>query len=196
LSAIFTHVKLPEEDHQHTNMSLECIHFVNTAESGTSPELFTTLANTVVAGKDETCMSKSPPEYAEILSLLCDETSGREPSISGQIYSPRQLKGLFSLEDLKKRSVGRTFQAFKRAYRAAMLNRRLCWTQKGYLGLAPRYTRPGDIVCVFMGSAVPFVVRPREDGRSLLVGECYVHGVMDGQLADDESVDCTDIELV
>jgi hypothetical protein len=53
-------------------------------------------------------------------------------------------------------------------------------TKRGYLTLAPRYTKPGDLVCLIFGAEVPFVLRP--DGlRYRLVGECYVHGMMDGE---------------
>jgi hypothetical protein len=42
---------------------------------------------------------------------------------------------------------------------------------------------PGDQVWVLENGRVPFVLRPVADGKNFeLLGECYVHGVMDGQL--------------
>lgn len=42
-----------------------------------------------------------------------------------------------------------------------------------------------DLVCVFIGASTPFVVREMEDGYFRLVGECYIHGLMDGEAMDD-----------
>ncbi|KAF4631737.1 hypothetical protein G7Y89_g6397 [Cudoniella acicularis] len=53
-------------------------------------------------------------------------------------------------------------------------------TQKGYYGLGPWGMREGDMVCVLFGAAVPFIIRP-QDGPWKLVGEAYVHGIMDGE---------------
>lgn len=53
-------------------------------------------------------------------------------------------------------------------------------TEKGYLGLAPSGTRKGDVLCVLRGGDVPFVLREKENGYWELVGEAYVHGIMDG----------------
>ncbi|KAM4068021.1 heterokaryon incompatibility protein [Hirsutella rhossiliensis] len=57
----------------------------------------------------------------------------------------------------------------------------LCFTEHRLMGLLPLLTKVGDIVAVFHGCDVPFVVRPTErQGYYRLVGECYVHGVMNG----------------
>ncbi|MCJ1437038.1 hypothetical protein MMC27_006423 [Xylographa pallens] len=42
-------------------------------------------------------------------------------------------------------------------------------------------TYKGDVVCVVLGGEVPYVIRPKKNGHYLFVGECYVHGLMDGQ---------------
>lgn len=48
-------------------------------------------------------------------------------------------------------------------------------------GLALVMTQPGDEVWLLQCAKVPFVLRPREDGRYYLVGEAYVHGLMHGE---------------
>ncbi|KAL9582631.1 MAG: hypothetical protein Q9212_003178 [Teloschistes hypoglaucus] len=56
-------------------------------------------------------------------------------------------------------------------------------TDGGRLGLAPRMTRTGDLVCLLHGGHVPFVLR-REDKRKgcyRFMGEAYVHGFMKGE---------------
>ncbi|PHH61451.1 hypothetical protein CDD81_359 [Ophiocordyceps australis] len=58
----------------------------------------------------------------------------------------------------------------------------LCFTGYNLMGLLPIATRAGDLVVIVHGCNVPFVVRPTErEGYFGLVGECYVHGVMNGE---------------
>ena len=54
-------------------------------------------------------------------------------------------------------------------------------TVKGYMGVGN--PKPGDEVFLLKGSSVPFVLRPRGPGREgfFVVGDCYVHGIMDGE---------------
>lgn len=56
-------------------------------------------------------------------------------------------------------------------------------TDKGYIGLAPPEAQRGDVVSVFDGGVVPFLLRrcAWTDGTFLLVGECYVSELMNGQ---------------
>jgi len=50
------------------------------------------------------------------------------------------------------------------------------------LGLAPRKAREGDIVCIFYGCSVPVLLRKiRKREEYEFVGECYLHGMMDGE---------------
>lgn len=51
------------------------------------------------------------------------------------------------------------------------------------LGVGPDITRAGDLVVVFFGGRVPFILRQHEDCYALL-GECYMHGIMDGEAID------------
>jgi hypothetical protein len=53
-------------------------------------------------------------------------------------------------------------------------------TEKGYLGMGPPATEKGDLVCVLPGCNVPFVLRKIEAGYRIM-GECYTHGIMDGE---------------
>jgi hypothetical protein len=69
------------------------------------------------------------------------------------------------------------------------------------MGLVPSDTQVGDIIGIFLGVPVPFVLRHKEriEGSSEtlyirtkfdLVGECYIHGLMDGEgLKLDKSCD-------
>lgn len=58
-------------------------------------------------------------------------------------------------------------------------NRCLFRTSRAYIGLALLEVSAGDKICILGGAQVPFVLRPvQEEWR--VVGECYVHGIMDG----------------
>jgi len=61
------------------------------------------------------------------------------------------------------------------------VERRVFVTENGYMGLGPSWMRQGDEVVAFYGFNAPYVIRPSDYG-DCLVGEAYVHGVMDGQL--------------
>lgn len=96
------------------------------------------------------------------------------------------------------------------------LVKRLCSTTEGRLGWVPRRAKPGDLICVFDGGDMPFLIRPRNeepgklsfaywyrrlsgyqspslnfspDPEYVLVGQCYVQGLMDG-----EAPERTDLE--
>jgi hypothetical protein len=68
-------------------------------------------------------------------------------------------------------------------------------TKKGYVGIAPGSTRPGDWVSVLVGGKVPLVLRRAEDSEGWsLVGESYIHGIMQGEAFDENS--CIDINII
>ncbi|KAI1753350.1 heterokaryon incompatibility protein-domain-containing protein [Xylaria castorea] len=69
--------------------------------------------------------------------------------------------------------------------------RRLCVTKNGYMGLVPPLTHVGDLVSIFYGGDAPYLVRSETNPvaakkigvlRCRLVGECYMHGMMDGEM--------------
>lgn len=61
--------------------------------------------------------------------------------------------------------------------------RRLMSTRSGRLGLAPAGAVLGDAIAIFQGCDVPMVIRRRGVGSGWrLVGEAYVHGIMDGEI--------------
>lgn len=71
--------------------------------------------------------------------------------------------------------------------------RRYFDTSLMHVGMGPAEVQPGDRICVFRSLTVPLILRRRdnpdlaeaeEGGRELfeLVGEAYVHGIMDGEI--------------
>ncbi|KAF5003607.1 hypothetical protein FDECE_9862 [Fusarium decemcellulare] len=63
----------------------------------------------------------------------------------------------------------------------SLSHRRGFVTKNRWMGLGPRVAQPGDIVAILFGGKVPYILRPVDD-HYLFVGECYVHGIMQGEL--------------
>jgi hypothetical protein len=64
--------------------------------------------------------------------------------------------------------------------------RRLCRTDGGVMAMVPEMADAGDQIWIFLGIPVPFVIRRTIDSN-VLIGPCYVHGMMDGQALKSES---------
>lgn len=74
------------------------------------------------------------------------------------------------------------------------VGRRYFTMSSGLIGLADPHIQSGDVVCVFYGGDMPFVVRPAgfgEDGetRYEYVSHAYVHGMMNGEATELELPD-------
>lgn len=39
----------------------------------------------------------------------------------------------------------------------------------------------GDVLCVLFGGNVPYIIRTKDDESHNFIGECYTHGIMDGE---------------
>lgn len=76
-----------------------------------------------------------------------------------------------------------------RCMRLALLSlnhRSLIRTKSGYLGMAPLATRPGDVIAILLGCNCPVVLRRFDDGLHRIIGECYIQGLMDGEILDQQ----------
>jgi hypothetical protein len=60
--------------------------------------------------------------------------------------------------------------------------RTLLSTETGYIGLGPPAARPNDQVCVLLGCMNLMLLRPTENGKHQIVGECYVKGLSSGEV--------------
>jgi len=57
----------------------------------------------------------------------------------------------------------------------------------GHFGLVPHTARANDKLVVILGAPVPFVAR-EVDGYHELIGACYVHGAMNGQMVENHEL--------
>ena len=62
--------------------------------------------------------------------------------------------------------------------------RKFCVTRRGYMGMVPQGSRPGDLVAIILGAKTPYVLRHcgKVKDSFELVGECYMDGMMDGEM--------------
>lgn len=72
----------------------------------------------------------------------------------------------------------------QRALKKATNMRNLCLTKKGYIGLIPVSAVVNDQIYVLLGGQVLYVLRTynRDDWNHTYIGECYIHGLMDGEV--------------
>jgi hypothetical protein len=73
-------------------------------------------------------------------------------------------------------------------------------TRKGYLGIGPWMVQEGDAVMLVAGADMPYLFRKTNGGTNevswRLVGELYVHGIMDGEALQAEDLEFETIRVV
>lgn len=70
-------------------------------------------------------------------------------------------------------------------YMGDQFKRRPFLSEQGYVGLAPSHAEAGDVIVIIYGAIVPFILREVGNGGYNLVGEAYVHGIMDGEYIEN-----------
>jgi hypothetical protein len=118
------------------------------------------------------------------------ETEVREISA---IYKIKQF--LFRPQELRKLMWLFLYTAQEFAER--FTDATVCVTRRGYVGIVPRTAKKGNVISVLHGSAVPFIMRNSEKRANhyIHLGECYIHGIMHGQLRSFEDLEEMDIRL-
>jgi hypothetical protein len=80
---------------------------------------------------------------------------------------------------------------FLRRVQSVIWNRKFLISKfHDWIGLAPIASEVGDVLCILYGCSVPVVLRPHSlDGKNFwhLVGECYLHGMMNGEAVETDS---------
>jgi len=66
-------------------------------------------------------------------------------------------------------------------------------TKNGYLGLVPALAQTADLVALLKVLRTPVVLHPNEEAWEF-VGDCCVHGIMNGEAFEEEQ--CAEIWLV
>lgn len=138
----------------------------------------------------------------EALAIACEKVARLSEGTSMNLKLPAVAEGqlwryrLQTMSSLElRRYIPRT--SIDRFDESVSRLRALFRTSMDDLGLGPPSSRPGDQVWALENTRMPFVLRPTPEASSFeVVGECYVHGIMDGQLLAGNSLDFQPICLV
>ena len=77
------------------------------------------------------------------------------------------------------------------------LHRKFCLSLEGRIGWVPRAAQTGDIISLMRGSTVPIIIRPTQQENSyLMIGQSYIHGIMDGEAVAGKEDQFRRIQLV
>lgn len=76
-----------------------------------------------------------------------------------------------------------------------MLERNVFASSEGHFGFGPANVARGDKIAILKGSKVPLILRPSEseEGAFRLIGDAYVHGIMQGEAYNENA--CSPIVL-
>ncbi|KAH8806055.1 heterokaryon incompatibility protein-domain-containing protein [Xylogone sp. PMI_703] len=149
----------------------------------------------------------SSESYPEQLSTICKELTQLSKQDKAEMLLPDVSEGGIWRNRLEVAYSGNAYQELKqyislepmqRFEAAAVLhNRVLFTTTENDIGYGHVSSMPGDEVWVLENGRTPFILRPTIDISSfMLIGECYAHGIMDGQLLMGTSIDYVPLSLV
>ena len=135
---------------------------------GTRKDVIEAFLKTIVAGttgdrdwrRDGNKWTTETPQWcSEILDQIKDEDDGSEVRIPIEI----ERCGLYS-------------------------SRRIMVSSQGFLCLMPPRAAADDIICIFAGGRLPFVIRPAANTCYTLIGEAYMNGIMEGEAWDKDEL--------
>ncbi|KAL3417678.1 heterokaryon incompatibility protein [Phlyctema vagabunda] len=72
---------------------------------------------------------------------------------------------------------------------------RFCVTTQDKFAWVPKSAKINDKICIIQSPTTPYVLRPLESGQFLLVGQCYVQGIMHGEALDMPGFEWENINL-
>ena len=114
-------------------------------------------------------------------TLICNKI----PYIDGTRAAPDNFAEFF--KDLVSQNPQQTSNEYTKQLARSLPRRTLFATDTGLLGMGPPAVSEGDEITIWIGSKVPFLVRPSTYERSTshkLIRPCYVGGIMDGEIVN------------
>ncbi|KAF2664280.1 hypothetical protein BT63DRAFT_460586 [Microthyrium microscopicum] len=119
----------------------------------------------------ETNGSPAPPN-------LSDGFNQFKKSVYGPVKELAEAWGWKNDRDLHMSSMA----SFQRAVLKCWGGRRLCITSLGFIGAVPPSSELGDQIVIFAGMQTPSVLRGMAKHQHRYLGECYIHGIMNGEM--------------
>ena len=160
-------------------------------------DIMDTLAG-VFKVKSETSEYESSVSQAEVvvdhcLRVISDEclkenwwpTDNDRPNltqIKKELLQSRRRDGSQDWDGFYK-STSKKMMKYMRSTEKVIVGRGFFSSTEGNIGLAPRDTREGDIVCVVLGCSYPIALRPTSSNGTKwkVIGPCFVPGFMNGE---------------
>ena len=153
------------------------------------------LQNTKIGEQIKTILEPSP----NVDKLANCDPSGMMPTMYGDLQSVvqsiREHREFDEIIEVENAAYRKYIDAFY-PYMNISLRMRLFRTDNSLLGMGPRSTSEGDEAWVLQGARVPFVLRPNPDtGRYQLMGQAYVHGMMQGEALELDGASWVDVDI-
>lgn len=175
----------------------DSLHFTRQEHELAEDRLFLAKAERIAAEVSRNNVY-SAPQSAFLRTLICDRKikscprferlcGGLEDSIPAACWYSTRGQGLFRdqtvipIDEDRREDLSREWDLMARQ---SCRDSRFFSTYRGYIGTGPMALRKGDFVAVLYGGNVPYALRKRDDGSYLLLGYCYVDGIMNGELLD------------
>jgi hypothetical protein len=101
-----------------------------------------------------------------------------------QWLEPKYVAGIYSEatgKELNRRNSEESIRPWIKHVMRTLSGRTMAVCKKGYIALVPGAAESRDQICVLHGGSAPFVLREKDAGY-VLIGECYVYGLMDGEM--------------
>ncbi|KAF2823081.1 hypothetical protein CC86DRAFT_409849 [Ophiobolus disseminans] len=121
--------------------------------------------------------------YISLRSWLNRKGKGKQKLPIGKADFEHSITYQLFIEQLAADTDRKQSLSYVAALQDTVCGWRFVVTKKGFVGTVPKSARVGDVVAIMKGGRVPFILRKSEgrDGAFRLVGEGYVHGLMNGE---------------
>lgn len=157
----------------------------------------TLIANKITEGL------KPEPEFSEAFKAAFRRPLATKDEVEFAYHPPGLFRLLkFRYDKLVKPSSGEGYlHPHGRPYVVrigpVIAYRRFGTTISGYMGLFLAQAQKGDAISIIYGAPKPFAIRSNGQDYQL-IGECYVHGIMDGEAMEsvDPEMQWEDITLI
>ncbi|KAI4201529.1 MAG: hypothetical protein LQ350_003144 [Teloschistes chrysophthalmus] len=161
-------------------------HTLDLEEQDTQREFLMPVIRLLSTIQDDGSVDLGQGVEAVCRTLVCDEFADRwEPIATDRIDFRKTIKCFHALLDNTIKAsddVPIDFRKFLSTFHTTCFGRAFIFTEHGYIGLAPERCQPHDVVVMVLGCQSPMVLRPTNTAEYLVVGECYIHGMMSGEL--------------
>jgi hypothetical protein len=152
---------------------LEGLHPGNTARYLCEIKTFTVQSPLIIPGSED--VETSRIAIADFGHSGDPETLAEAPIYYFQLLNESSMAASWGQQDEMKHVEPGYIRALRLLH-----SRRPFISASGFVGLAPSHVEAGDMICIFFGGHVPYVLRKCGEAH-ILIGEAYVHGIMYGE---------------